>query len=101
MQVRDHRLRLRAADARANGVGEALQRCIDISDVDAVELVHRDGGCAVDERIGRFDLPDLPRQQVERFRCTAKGEGGFHDFVAPSIHDGIRSDGSSGIAERR
>jgi hypothetical protein len=35
----------------------------------------------MDERVGRFDLADLARQQVERLGCTAKGEGGFHLFV--------------------
>jgi hypothetical protein len=79
MEVGDDRLRLRAADARADGVGVALQGRIDAGVVDVVELVHRDGGGAVDECIGRLNRAHLPSQQVERFRCTAKWEGGFHD----------------------
>ena len=94
MQVGEQRLRLRAADARADRVHVTLKLSVDGGDFHALNLVHGDGRGAVNQRVRRLDRLHLSRQEVERLGGTAKWKGGgIHDRlrVRPWCVDLVRS----------
>jgi hypothetical protein len=69
-----------------------LQRGIDFGDVDVIELVHRDGGRAVDQRIGRFDLADCRASRLKDSGALQRGRAGFMTVVLRrSVNPDVRS----------